>query len=119
MSVTFDLLIPHETYGAVCAGSDLSVNVSNANARELLVRMGFVSDDLCGSADADVFFGRAFLLANGASMELPTTESGGEGTGQARMIDCGRSADYHRERGTWLMELAREAQAQGARIGWS
>lgn len=103
----------------MCEHNALEVNVSNANARDLLAAMGFYSPDLGGSADADVFVRRAMLLANGRDMAAEVVETGGPGTGEARMIDCGRPEGYSLERGLALMKLAQAGVERGLRIGWS
>jgi hypothetical protein len=97
---------------------DMDVNVSNANARHLLDALGFDTEDLTGSAPAEMFEG-AVLLAlaiNPADEGIPAHELV---PGRSNLIDCGRRAGYTDERLAQLRTLAAFAREQHLTVVWS
>lgn len=99
--------------------ADLSVQVSNANAFDLLRFVGIKAEG-CGTRPAGEVEG-ACLIALGMrgadeDRALPVRASGGHG--QAHMIECGRREGYLRERADQLRELAQAARAGGYSVSW-
>jgi hypothetical protein len=103
----------------------LDLNVSNLNARTLLIALGLDGEDgdLCGTVDGEDFLGRV-LLALATDRDdsgVPYAVIGGAALGQsgATMIDCGRSVGYFADRFGALHALALEAVRLGRGIQFS
>jgi hypothetical protein len=102
----------------------LDVNVSNLNARTLLIALGLDDgDDLCGTLDGEDFLGRV-LLALATDRDdsgVAYAVIGGREVGQSgpTMIDCGRSVGYFADRFGALHALALEAVRLGRGVQWS
>jgi hypothetical protein len=102
----------------------LDLNVSNLNARTLLIALGLDDEgDLCGSATGEDFLGRV-LLALATDRDdsgVPYAIVGGAAVGEpgATMIDCGRSVGYFADRFGALHALAMEAVRLGRGVVWS
>jgi hypothetical protein len=97
-----------------------TVNVSNGNARELLMALGLPMDDdgLCGREHGEVFLARVLmaLAEDRLDDERPTWED----TGQrgARVIHCGRRAGYVTDTLQRLAEVARGCYEANRYVSW-
>jgi hypothetical protein len=103
----------------------LDVNVSNLNARTLLIALGLDDGegDLCGSLDGEDFLGRV-LLALATDRDdsgVASAVIGGREVGQsgATMIDCGVAPGYFADRFGALHALGQEAARLGRSVVWS
>jgi hypothetical protein len=102
----------------------LDLNVSNLNARTLLIALGLDDgDDLCGTLDGEDFLGRV-LLALATDRDdsgVPYAIVGGAEVGQsgATVVDCGRSVGYFADRFGALHALALKAVRLGRGVVWS
>lgn len=100
---------------------DLDVNVSNVNARTLLVALGIAADDdLSGVVDGEQFLG-AVLLAMASDRDdsgVAPAVVGGREVGQsgATMVDCGLRPGYFADRFGALHALATEAVRLGRAV---
>lgn len=131
MSVTFTFATTDRDSGVgditVCGpdGEDpaaleecFAVNVSNANATEILDRLGLATEGgwLVGDIDPDDLLGRA-LVAN-----IGRDDSGvaavDDLSGDGVVTDCGRRPGYFDSRMRALIELAMEARRRGVRVAW-
>jgi hypothetical protein len=97
---------------------DRNVNMSNANAREVLSYLDLDSDDLCGSITPDDLAGRCLIaLALAPDVELvPTEERGALG---ATIIDGGRAKGYIPSKLEALLALCDSARDHGRDIQWA
>jgi hypothetical protein len=125
VSVTFSLAEFQETdqFGTVLChlDSDLNVNVSNANARALLDRLGIEAGDLFGETTPEDLLGRA-LVGNVGRDDggVDAVETPGEWFGGgATMIDCGIRPGYFEDRMAALVALATHARDHDLMIGWA
>lgn len=98
------------------------VNVANDNAADLLRWLGipFDAGDLWGEAKASELAAlcRRRLWNEPINQDpgVQGSESGGPGTGQVRVVDCGRRPGYLPERAAELLALC--VRAGGGRISW-
>ena len=103
-----------------CEVCDHELNVSNANARDLLAWLGLVADsELCGDIDARELAAKCRRRLWEESRNHDAAVAGFEDKreGRATMIDCGRSADYLRERTAQLLSVAEFAGDN--LVGWA
>lgn len=103
MSVTF----------FVEGGSRNDVNVSNANAREILSALGYDARDIAGDDAADTFLGRVVL-----ALGLAPTDPGRPAVQDGNVIDCGRAPGYLQTRLRELHTLAQSAVRSRQHIYW-
>lgn len=90
------------------------VNMTNANARELLDVLGYTGEALeIGEADPAEFLGRVVL-----ALGLAPTDPGRPEIVEGRTIHCARPAGYRDQRLRELHDLATAAQAAGEPILW-
>jgi hypothetical protein len=111
-----------ETAQDACGCKAFDVNVSNANAVDILTRLGYEFDpeDPFGQASAEDFLGRATVGTVGFDDSGdPAQVDGGPGTGRATFIDCGRPAGYFDRTFTRLSVLATEAKDRDVLVVWS
>lgn len=98
---------------------DYEVNVSNANARTLLDRLGYDTENgLVGSATADDFLGRVLTANVGHSddgVERATTKI----PGGATYIDMGVRPGYYDEKMSYLADVASIAKSLDLMIVWA
>lgn len=103
---------------AACPICSLEVNMSNANAMQVIERLG-IEFDYCGSIGAADLLGRAMTGNVGRDDSgVSTVERGGPGTGTARIIECGLPAGYFDGRLEQLARLAAAALAGGLSVSW-
>jgi hypothetical protein len=102
-----------------CKGEYVSagVNLANANAMDVLGRLGFDIEDLVGSADADDFLGRC-MVANVGQLDDGLTEAVSTFPGGSTMVDCGRRPGYFADRMGELYDVAMQARSLGLRVVW-
>ena len=93
------------------------VNMANGNARNILAALG-ITGDLWGSMDGRQLL-RAIDGCDPAWAERAHEESGGPGTGQCRVINCGLSAADVAERLAILREIAAEAARREEPVVWA
>lgn len=119
MSVTFELPYPAET------PEDLRLNLSNANARMILGLLGYgydhpeEVDELVGTLEADMLEARCLLTLGFMPVEnkgIPAIETGGPGTGSARILECGVAEGYVEDRIERLRKLAEFARSKGEAV---
>lgn len=96
---------------------DHDLNMSNANAREVLSYLDLDTEDLGGSITPTDLAGRCLIaLALAPDVELiPTEDRGALG---ATIIDCGRAKGYIPSKLEALLALCDFANAQGRDIQW-
>lgn len=105
---------------AACGCKRFDVNISSANARSILERLGYEydpEDGICGSATPDEIIGRALLANIGRDDSGIRSAVVSDGPG-ATMIDCGLRPGYYDERMTAILDLAHEAQRREVLVGW-
>lgn len=127
MSVTFSLAEFQETekLGTVLChlDSDLNLNVSNANARAILDRLGYEVDEygIVGEATPEDLLGRALVGNVGRDDSgVDAVETPGEWFGGgATMIDCGIRPGYFEDRMAALVALASHAMDRNLMISWA
>ncbi len=94
---------------------DEGLNLSNANACDLLVWLGY-EPDYAGELDAGDLAARCrrrlWPEARNLDPARPTVETGGDG--RVRMVECGRPEGYLRQRTAQLLALA--DRARGGRV---
>lgn len=116
MSVSFYNYIDHADDGIEFIDGP---NFANSNADQIVRSLGYENGivDGFGKFDLDDFEGRVLtaLAVGGATADdgQPNIESGGPGTGQARMIDCGIRPGYFANAYTRLAELCAELRSRG------
>lgn len=97
---------------------DACVNLSNANAGMLLGILGYDTEYLCGSTDAEDFLGRCLVALaeerDGAAVSSATVSMPGGGT----WVDCGLPAGYFGTRLGELADVASVALMLGRRVCW-
>ena len=94
-----------------CPHEDLSVNMANSNAADVIKALG-LEFDYCGSIDVTDLLGRAGLRAAlPADEPVPTSET--HEAGSAHMIYCGRPEGYIADRAAGLVTLALRAREDG------
>jgi len=93
------------------ADADKYINMSNVNAADVLDALGYsLAPDYSGEVRSRELALRCLrVIGQGEDAELPMVESGGPGTGQCRVISCGRRAGYVVERATQLLALCKRA----------
>jgi hypothetical protein len=102
----------------------LDVNVSNVNARTLLIALGLGdAEDLSGIVDGADFQARVMLAlaTDRDDSGVAPAVIGGASLGQtgATMIDCGLAPGYFADRFGALYALAQEAARLGRSVQWS
>jgi len=105
-----------------CGCRRYNVNLSNANAAQVLERLGYDFDPECpcGEDTPEGLLGRAQVANVGRDDSgSATVEDGGPGTGRALWIDCGVAAGYYDRTMARLAELATAAQAQDKMVSWA
>jgi hypothetical protein len=109
-----------EAAKAACGCDDFDVNLSNANALDVLNRLGLDADPeaLYGDIDPDDLLSRAMVANVGLDDSGVASVEDVFGNG-ARMIDCGRRAGYFDDVMARLADLAVEAKRRNVLIGWS
>jgi hypothetical protein len=101
--------VDHEVFGMCIEPTQPEVNVSNANARELLDMLGVDPGELVGRFDATELHNKCALAMLDPDLYdegRPSVES--QGAGGARIIDVGRRPGY------WADLLARLQQVADA-----
>lgn len=99
-----------------CEICSAAVNMSNANAAQVIERLG-LDFDYCGTIAAADLLGRAMLGTVGRDDSgVPSVEDRGENG--ARVIECGLPAGYFAARLGSLADLATLALARGVGITW-
>jgi len=89
-----------------CAHEDLSVNMSNSNAADVITSLG-IEFDYGGSIEVEDLLGRAGLRAAlPADEPVPTVREG-------NMIHCGRDEGYVAGKAGMLVSLALRAREDG------
>lgn len=92
----------------------LELNVSNVNGLDLLDWLG-LSAEYCGEVDASELAARCRRRLWDEPRNL---DAGIPASMDGRIILCGRSPGYLRERTSQLLVIADAARAQGARVCW-
>lgn len=95
------------------------MNVSNGNAMDVLMALGFDAEAYCGSEDSETFHARVLvaLAENRIDAGLPTFTDGGNGS--ATIVHCGREAGYVTDKLERLLVIAEFALANGQNVQWS
>ncbi len=100
-----------------CPVCSASLNLSNANAVDVLGRLG-VEFDWCGVIDGADLLGRAMVGNVGADDSGIAAADISAGRG-ARVIDCGRPAGYFADRLGRLADIATVAGERGLLVAWA
>jgi hypothetical protein len=104
-----DLDAPDQFSCDVC---DSEINMSNANAGDLLVWVG-LPNEYCGNVSASdlapILRRRLWDESRNHDAATSGEESGGPGTGQCRMISMGRTSGYLRQRCEQLLATCERA----------
>jgi len=102
-----------------------NINMANGNAYAMLALLGLPTDDCCGDVTAENLPSvlRAIIKAQNVSARRQDAtatpyESGGPGTGQCRVVYCGRDEDYISMRLRELMTLAQHCQENDCGFYW-
>lgn len=101
-------------------GDDLSINLSNMNARVVMESLGYSNDEQIafGDATGEDFLGRILTALALAPEDEGMPSYADEKEGQATMIYCGRRPGYLQERLEQLRALAEFSVATGRQIQW-
>ena len=102
---------------AECGHCSSSVNVSNANAAQIIERLG-VEFDYCGIFDPADLFGRA-AVGNIGRDDSGVASVTDRGEGGSTMVECGLRAGYFEDRLGSLAGLAQVAIERGMLVSWS
>lgn len=98
-----------------------SINMANDNAADVLRTLDLDTEFMCGSEDGLAFMERVMMAVQDEwknAEARPTVDTGGPGTGQARMIDVGRSASYVGDKLNDLIDVAIFAKDHGLAVTW-
>jgi hypothetical protein len=99
-----------------CPECSLSLNISNANAAQILDRLG-IEFDHCGAFDPADLFGRA-AVGNIGRDDSGVAASVIGGNGRVALIECGLPAGYFEDRLGALTRLAQYAIEHGTLVSW-